>query len=49
MGLTFIDGIVSNDGKSKQVKFLVDSGASYSLLPAKVWKELKLKPKRSNT
>jgi clan AA aspartic protease len=49
MGLTFIDGVVSNNGKSRHVKFLVDSGASYSLLPAKVWKELKLKPKRTAT
>lgn len=49
MGLTFIEGTVSNNGKSKQVKFLVDSGAAYSLLPNKVWKQLKLKPKRTET
>ena len=47
MGLTYIEGTVSNNGKSKPVKFLIDSGASYSVLPQEVWKGLKLKPKRS--
>lgn len=49
MGLTFIEGTVSNNGDSRTVKFLVDSGATYSLLPQKVWKALKLKPKRSES
>lgn len=47
MGLTYIDGTVANDrGVRRKVSFSVDSGASYSLLPAKVWKALALKPKR---
>lgn len=47
MGLTYIDGVVTGaGGVSKQVQFLVDSGASYSLLPHDVWNELALVPKR---
>jgi clan AA aspartic protease len=49
MGLTFIEGTVSNNSTSRKVKFLVDSGAAYSLLPNKIWKALKLKPKRTET
>ncbi|HAK93653.1 MAG TPA: aspartyl protease [Planctomycetes bacterium] len=48
MGLTYIEGMVENDkGVRRRVSFLVDSGASYSLLPVKVWKALGLKPKRT--
>jgi clan AA aspartic protease len=47
MGLTFIDGEVSTSGgRERRVKFLVDSGATYTLLPKKDWQALKLKPKR---
>ena len=35
-------------GKKAVVNFLVDSGASYTLLPFKVWQEIGLKPKRSH-
>ena len=50
MGLTFVDGIVTGKkGKKAAVRFLVDSGAIYSLLPEKDWKEIGLKPKRSMT
>jgi clan AA aspartic protease len=34
---------------SETVRFLVDSGASYTLLPHKIWKSLGLKSKRSET
>lgn len=48
MGLTFVDGMVKGPtGKRRKVRFLVDSGASYSLLPLRVWKGLGLKPKRT--
>jgi clan AA aspartic protease len=48
MGLTFIEGTVTGpSGKRRRVRFLVDSGANYSLLPVRVWKSLKLKPKRT--
>lgn len=48
MGLTYIEGSVGNDkGTRRRVSFLVDSGASYSLLPVRVWKALALRPKRT--
>lgn len=46
MGLIFIDGIVKNNRKQIDVNMFVESGASYSLLNNKIWKELGLKPKR---
>ncbi|MCI0624272.1 MAG: aspartyl protease family protein [Acidobacteria bacterium] len=47
MGITYIDGIVKGRArKERKVRFLVDSGASYSLLPESDWKALKLKPSR---
>ena len=47
MGITYIEGDVSGpSGKHHTVRFLVDSGASYSVLPRTVWKSLGLKPKR---
>ena len=50
MGLTFIEGTVTGPtGQQHQVNFLVDSGATYSLLPVDVWQALGLKPKRSLT
>lgn len=50
MGITFIDGEVRGArGKGVRLRFLVDSGASYTLLPESVWKSLKLKATRSMT
>jgi clan AA aspartic protease len=49
MGLTFIEGIVSNKRKKSTVRFLVDSGAVYTLLPEKDWKAIGLRPKRTMT
>ena len=50
MGLAFIEGTVTGKkGKKAVVKFLVDSGAIYSLLPLDDWKSIALKPKRSMT
>jgi clan AA aspartic protease len=50
MGLTFVEGTVTGKRKKKAtVKFLVDSGATYSLLPEKHWKAIGLKPKRTMT
>jgi clan AA aspartic protease len=47
MGITYIQGRVKGPSKKqKTVKFLIDSGATYSLLPEKVWKAIGLKPKR---
>ncbi len=44
MGLVYIDGIVKHDGKSVRVRFLVDSGATYTVLAKDVWERLGLKP-----
>lgn len=49
MGITFIEGTVSGNGCQETVRFLVDSGATYTLLPQTVWQTLKLKPQRSAT
>ncbi len=47
MGVTYIQGQVKGPtGKPRTVKFLVDSGAMYTLLPKAVWKAIGLKPKR---
>lgn len=48
MGLTFIDGeVTGRKGKRANVRFLVDSGATYTLLPENVWRQIGLKPKRN--
>ena len=50
MGLSFVEATVTGKkGKKVTVKFLVDSGAIYSLLPEKDWKAIGLKPKRTMT
>jgi len=47
MGITYIEAQVKGQtGKEETVKFLVDSGATYSLLPKTVWQALELKPNR---
>jgi clan AA aspartic protease len=48
MGLTFVPGKVTGPtGASRTVDFLVDSGATYSLLPHDVWQELGLEATES--
>ena len=50
MGVTYIEGIITGvNDKQATVRFLVDSGATYSLLPYKDWKAIGLSPKRSMT
>ena len=50
MGLTFVEATVTgSSGKLRQVQFLVDSGATYTLLPLDVWQDLGLKSKRKVT
>lgn len=50
MGITYVDGTVTGPtGKKAAVRFLVDSGASYSLLPEKDWKAIELSPQRTVT
>lgn len=48
MGITYIDGEVKGStDKTAIVHFLVDSGATYSLLAKGTWQALGLQPKRS--
>ncbi|HYX24184.1 MAG TPA: retroviral-like aspartic protease family protein, partial [Thermoanaerobaculia bacterium] len=48
MGITYIEGEVKGPtGKTAIVHFLVDSGATYSLLTKGTWQALELQPKRS--
>jgi len=45
MGVVFVKGTVTGPtGKQATLKFLVDSGATYTLLPNKVWRAIGLKP-----
>ena len=46
MGITDIDGKVEGPDGNETVRFLIDSGITYSLLPQKIWKRIGLKPKR---
>jgi predicted aspartyl protease len=49
MGLTYVDGIVraaARRQRSRRVRFLVDSGAVYSVLRRDDWRALNLKPER---
>ncbi len=47
MGISYVEGRVKGPSrKQKTVRFLIDSGATYSLLPKKVWKAIGLKPRR---
>lgn len=43
MGLVYIEGIVKNQDKEERVRFLVDSGAFYTVLKKEVWQKLNLK------
>jgi len=47
MGVTYVNGtLTGSSGKQATVEFLVDSGATYTLVPYDVWRELGLTPKR---
>ncbi|MGC9148488.1 MAG: aspartyl protease family protein [Sulfolobales archaeon] len=39
-----IDAYVKHGGKSIKLRFLIDSGATYTVLTKSVWEELGLKP-----
>ena len=50
MGLTYVEGVVTGpSGVSRAVRFMVDSGAKYSLLPLTDWRAIGLAPKRRMT
>ena len=47
MGITYVNAVVTGPtGKQEALELLVDSGASYSLLPEQVWKAIELEPTR---
>lgn len=49
MGETYVVGrVIGPTGQAVEVRFLVDSGAAYSLLPYEVWCELGLTPRRTD-
>ncbi len=49
MGVTYIEGVVTGPaGDQATVRFLVDSGATYTLLPYNIWQAIGLSPKRTN-
>ena len=48
MGAIYIEGTVTGPtGKTVTTRFLVDSGATYTLLPKPDWEEIGLQPKRT--
>lgn len=49
MGITYLEGKVIGPRGEETVKFLIDSGATYSLLPQAVWNAIGLKQKRRYT
>ncbi|MBM4046393.1 MAG: aspartyl protease [Planctomycetes bacterium] len=47
MGITYVEAEVKGArGKRATVRFFVDSGVTYSLLPKKTWRRIGLRPKR---
>ncbi len=48
MGITYLEGVVTGpSGKQATVRFLVDTGAPHTLLPAEESRLIELSPKRS--
>lgn len=50
MALTHVRGRVSRSNSRKRpipIRFLVDTGAVYTVLPERVWRALRLRPERS--
>jgi predicted aspartyl protease len=47
MGITYISGTATGPKGQRTLEFLVDSGATYTLLPLDVWQAIGLRPKRT--
>lgn len=47
MGITYIEGVVRGEKAEAAVRLLVDSGATYTLIPTEAWQQIGLKAKRS--
>lgn len=48
MGITYIEGKVKGPAGEAVVRFLVDSGATYTVLPEEVWRKIGLTPMREH-
>jgi clan AA aspartic protease len=46
VGISYVEGTVRGPVGEERVRFLIDSGATYSFLPETVWKKIGLTPKR---
>jgi predicted aspartyl protease len=46
VGLSYVQGVVRGPLGEEPLRFLIDSGAVYSLLPEPVWKSIGLSPTR---
>ncbi len=46
MGISYVEGRVRGPKGEERVRFLIDSGAMYSLLPEPVWKKIGVDPER---
>src|SRR5215470_9568033 len=47
VGISYVEGTVRGPtGTEASVRFLIDSGATYSLLPEPVWRAIGLRPNR---
>lgn len=46
VGISYVEGTVRGPIGEERVRFLIDSGATYSFLPEAVWKKIGLTPKR---
>jgi predicted aspartyl protease len=49
MGISYVHATVNSNGRKARLRFLVDSGAQYKLLPYQTWQTLRLKRKRKET
>lgn len=50
MGVTFVAGRIAPPGRKRprrSVRFLVDSGATYSVVPARLLRALRIRPERT--
>ena len=49
MGIIYVEGTARGPRGEAPVRFLVDSGATYTVLPPNVWQAIGLTPRRSMT
>ncbi len=50
MGVTYVEGTVIGPNEQRaDVRFMVDSGVAYTLLPHEVWQAIGLTPKRQQS